>query len=299
VKILLLGANGQVGREILDIVKDVDCDLEIVGLGRAQLDVTCEDAIQKSVDRISPSLVINAAAYTQVDNAEKEPDLAYKINRDGPENIAKACDQYGIPLIHISTDYVFDGEKKGGYLESDTVNPQSVYGDSKLEGERCVQHALDKHIILRTSWVFGVYGNNFVYTIIRLAKQREELRIVSDQFGCPTSAASIAAAIVKISRMILNGEDINWGIYNYCGSPETNWCDFARAIVEATKQHQDYGLKVIESISTSEYPTLAVRPRNSVLICNKIRNEFGISQQPWLEGLRQMIEHKSFASVSN
>ena len=296
-KILLLGANGQVGREIPEVAKRHYGDFEIVALDRGQLDITNDYDVIESINHVQPSLVINAAAYTAVDKAEQEPEIAFSINRDGPDYIAGVCAKDNIPLIHISTDYVFNGEKKGAYLETDTVDPINVYGKSKLEGELRIQEALEKHIILRTSWVFGVYGNNFVYSMINLAKQRQELRIVGDQTGCPTSAFSISNAILKICESISNGDKISWGIYNYCGSPSTNWCDFSKAIIEATKNDQEYCLNNIACISTAEYPTAAVRPQNSVLDCDKIRQQFGVEQQPWIEGLQQMTEHRHFSET--
>ena len=204
-----------------------------------------------------------------------------------------------IPLIQISTDYVFDGKKSGAYLETDDVNPMSVYGKSKLEGEQRVRHVLEKHIILRTSWVFGVYARNFVYTIVRLAKQKQELRVVNDQYGCPTSAVSIANAILRICEKVSSGEKIDWGVYHFCGTPETNWFEFSKSIIDNTRRSQNYVLDNILPVPTSEYPTAAVRPQNSVLNCDKIYRHFGIEQQPWIEGLRQMIEHPRFSESAS
>ena len=261
-KILVAGADGQIGREFPDCAKAIDKSFEIVSLGRQQLDITKKGNVQQAIESIMPTVVINAAAYTAVDKAEEDAEVAYAVNRDGPGNLAEVCATKNIPLIQISTDYVFDGSKSGAYQETDPVNPMSVYGKSKLEGEQCVQRALDKHIILRTSWVFGVHGKNFVYTIVKLAKERQELRVVNDQLGCPTSAASIAAAIITICKSISGNKDIDWGIYHYCGLPETNWFEFCNAIIENTQQSQHYAVKTIQPVATSEYPTAAVRPQN-------------------------------------
>ena len=298
-RILVTGANGQVGSEFAECAKVRGNRFEIVGLGRRQLDITLKSNIEDVLANQAPDIIVNTAAYTAVDKAEEEIAAAYAINRDGAGYLAEVCAARDIPLIHISTDYVFDGSKTGAYLETDTVNPVSVYGKSKLEGERHIRQVGGKYIILRTSWVFGVYGKNFVYSIIRLAKQREELRIVNDQHGCPSSAASIAKAILRICELIAEGNGIEWGVYHYCGSPETNWYDFSAVIVDNTRSEQKYVLKTLLPIPTSEYPTAAVRPKNSVLNCDKIRRQFGIEQQPWVSGLRDMIKHPRFLESTN
>jgi dTDP-4-dehydrorhamnose reductase len=201
-------------------------------------------------------------------------------------------------LLHISTDYVFDGEKTGAYKEEDPVNPQSVYGQSKREGEEAVRQNLDQHIILRTSWVFGVFGKNFVYTMIRLARQKEELRIVNDQYGCPTAANAIARALVEISQRVTREGFDNWGTYHYCGQPETTWFHFAKTVIDATEDQFDYQVKHIHPIATSEYPTPAKRPKNSVLNCDKMRRIFGIEQANWQDDLKVMIQHQHFKDMS-
>jgi dTDP-4-dehydrorhamnose reductase len=295
VKILLLGANGQVGREIPEAVEQSeDKSIEVIALDRGQLDITQETIVSQQISAIRPSIVINAAAYTAVDKAEKEPELAFAVNRDAAVYIAKACSNNNIPLIHISTDYVFDGEKEGAYQEEDAVNPQSVYGQSKWEGEEAVRNSLKQHIILRTSWVFGVYGKNFVYTMIRLARQKEELRVVNDQYGCPTSAASIASALVAISLQIDNGENKSWGTYHYCGKPETTWYQFAKTIIDTSKDKLEYKVKNVVPISTDEFPTPARRPQNSTLDCDKFRSVFHVEQADWKQDLQAMLEHEHF-----
>ncbi|WP_455376242.1 dTDP-4-dehydrorhamnose reductase [Kaarinaea lacus] len=298
-KILITGADGQVGREFPDCAKAIGDSVEILNLGRQQLDITQKGNVEQAIESIMPTVVVNAAAYTAVDKAEEQVEIAYAVNRDGPGNLAEVCATKNIPLIQISTDYVFDGGKSGPYLETDLVNPMSVYGKSKLEGEQRVQRALDKHIILRTSWVFGAHGKNFVYTIVRLAKEKQELRVVNDQLGCPTSAASIAAAIISICKSISSNREIDWGVYHYCGLPETNWFEFCKAIIENTKQSQSYAVKNIQPVATSEYPTAAVRPQNSVLCCDKIYQQFGIKQQRWIDGLQDMIKHPRFSQLTN
>ena len=294
-KILLFGANGQVGRELSEVVEQLKNEhIEVIALDRNQLDITQEASVKQQISAIQPSVVINAAAYTAVDQAEKEPEVAFAVNRDAPAYIAKACSNNNIPLIHISTDYVFNGDKEEAYQEEDTVNPQSVYGKSKWEGEEAVRKNLAQHIILRTSWVFGVYGKNFVYTMIRLARQNEELRIVNDQYGCPTSAASIASALVAISMQIDNGENIDWGTYHYCGKPETTWFQFAKAIIDCSKHKLDYKVKNVVPIRTYEFPTPAQRPQNSTLSCDKIRTAFHVEQADWKQDLQAMLSHEQF-----
>lgn len=300
IKILLLGANGQVGRAISELAQQDQSRFEVVGMDSRQLDITREKSVHDTIGETKPAIVINAAAYTAVDQAEQEPQKAYAVNRDGAGYVAGACAHYDIPLLHISTDYVFDGKKPTPYLETDPANPINVYGASKWHGEQAIRQAVDKHIILRTSWVFGVYGKNFVYSIIKLAKQREELRIVNDQHGCPTSAAAIAATLLTLSEAIRhcaqeNGA-ISWGTYHYSGTPPTTWFEFSNEIVNMTRQRFDYKVKNILPIPTSEFPTPAVRPQNSVLNCNKIQAEFDISQEPWQRGLAQMLAHGAFGS---
>lgn len=298
-KVLLTGAEGQVGREFPDVIKSLNDNIELIGVGRNELDITNKKGIQAAVEEFEPDIIVNAAAYTAVDKAEQETGVAFAVNRDGAANLAAVCVSADIPLIQISTDYVFDGNKEGEYLETDAVSPMSVYGESKLEGEQRIQEVLIKHIILRTSWVFGPYGKNFVYTIIRLAKQKSELTIVDDQTGCPTSAQSIARAIVRICEKISKGDKIDWGVYHFCGSPATNWYEFSKEIVKNTKQAQLYKLQNIRPISTRQFPTPAVRPQNSVMNCNKISIEFGIEQEPWIVGLRNMIDHPKFIELTS
>jgi len=298
VKILLTGGGGQVGREFPVCDDNVRGKFEILSLSRQQLDITQKDRIISAIDSLDPTVVVNAAAYTAVDKAEEESEQAFAINRDGAGNLAEVCARKNIPLVHISTDYVFDGKKEGEYIETDDVNPLSVYGKSKLEGEQYVRRFTEKHIIFRTSWVFGPFGRNFVYTIIRLATQKKELRIVDDQFGCPTSASSIANAILSICEKITSGKEVNWGTYHFCGSPKTTWCAFSKAIIENTRTEKNYVVEKIVPIATSEYPTAAVRPQNSVLNCDKIRRQFEIDQQPWLAGLQEMVKHPHFLESS-
>jgi len=287
-KILVTGANGQVGWELMRRAEKFG--VIAVGTERAELDITNASAIDAVIKPEAFDVVVNAAAYTAVDKAESEPDKAYAVNRDGPAHLAAACARANIPLIHISTDYVFDGTKHGAYVEDDPVNPINVYGASKAAGEQAVRELLDRHIILRTSWVYGVHGHNFVKTILRLAQERDELRVVADQWGCPTAAGDIAEVILGIVRRIGEEGEIAWGTYHYCGEGKTNWCEFAEAVVAGTAEYS--GCKVqIHPISTAQYPTPAKRPANSVLNCDKARifsNVFTIPR--WRIALQCVID---------
>ena len=281
--ILIAGASGQVGHE-LAIAQGLH---RLIPLTRSDLDIESPEAIEKAFDTHKPDIVINAAAYTAVDKAEHESDAAFAINRDSVGNLARACKQAGIPLLHISTDYVFDGEKNGAWREDDPIAPQSTYGLSKAAGEAMLRDSLDQHIILRTSWVFSATGSNFVKTMLRLGKERDELGIVDDQHGCPTSARSIAAVLLHIAHRYLEGREVSWGTYHYCNQPETSWYDFARAIFETAAGYENLKLKPIK---TSEYLTPAARPKNSVLDCGKLETDFELKPAEWLDELRNVLD---------
>jgi dTDP-4-dehydrorhamnose reductase len=224
-----------------------------------------------------PALVVNAAAYTKVDLAEKEPDAARLGNEIGPGVIAAACSAARTPLIHISTDYVFDGAVDGSYVETDPIAPLGVYGATKAAGEEAVRHGLAEHVILRTSWVYGVFGNNFLKTMLRLAAERDELRVVADQRGCPTSTADIADAILHIAPRLRS--DV-YGLYHFAGAGSASWHEFASRIVDAQARFTGRRPKVT-AIATADYPTPARRPANSVFNCGKFERTFGIAARPW------------------
>jgi dTDP-4-dehydrorhamnose reductase len=286
-RILLAGANGQVGWELsrqcrFHFFETLDLDLP-------DFDITNKTQVHDMVTGARPDLVINAAAYTAVDKAESDPDLAFAVNRDGSANLASACSELGIPLIHISTDYVFDGAKQGYYIESDQTAPLNVYGKSKDQGDRAIRQTLRKHIILRTSWLYGIHGANFVKTMIRLGREREVIRVVADQSGCPTSSFDLAEAILAIAIQIQGGKKIAWGTYHYCGLGVTTWHGFAEAVFRLADYIIPLRVKRIEPITTAEYPTLARRPANSALDCYLIARNFGIEPKPWLESLAGTI----------
>jgi dTDP-4-dehydrorhamnose reductase len=287
-RILLTGANGQVGWELSN--RGRQRGLEILALDRSALDIKDPSSVEKEVSQPGVFLVVNAAAYTAVDQAELEPELAFSVNRDGPAYLASACAKAGIPLIHISTDFVFDGEKRGPYHETDQVSPLNVYGKSKAAGEIAMRERLQEHIILRTAWVYGVHGNNFVKTMLRLGREREVVHVVDDQYGCPTYAADLAETILKIAAQFLDDGQVQWGTYHYCGKGVTSWYGFAEAIFSVAAEYVALRVRQVEPISTAQYPTAARRPANSVLDCSLVERSFGIVPKPWDESLARMLE---------
>jgi len=286
-KILVTGANGQVGWELSRLGPRTG--LGILALDRAALDITDQSAVKREVWKSAAGLVVNGAAYTAVDQAESEPELAFTVNRDGPANLALVCAEAGIPLIHVSTDFVFDGRKKGFYHERNEVSPLNVYGKSKAAGETAVRERLQEHIILRTSWVYGVHGRNFVKTMLRLARERDIIRVVADQYGCPTSAADLADAILEIATQIPDTGQTVWGTYHYCGKGVTTWHGLTQEIFSLAKQYTSLRVKTLQALPTAEYPTPAKRPLNSALDCSLVEKTFDIHPKPWRESLAQMI----------
>lgn len=287
-KVLLTGAGGQVGWEIVRQATAHPISLE--GFLRNDLDITSLDSVRHVMGIIRPDLVINAAAYTKVDLAESEPDTAIRVNRTGPGLLAECCADADIPMIHISTDYVFNGRNELPYLETDALSPLGVYGRSKAEGEAEVCRKLSRHLIIRTAWVYGVHGSNFVKTMLRLGKDRDRLRVVDDQFGCPTAASDIAGAILTLTRRIHAGGEIPWGIYHYCGSGITSWHRFALEIFRVAQQFGYPFSPKIEPIPTSEYPTPVRRPSFSALDTTRITDTFQISPRPWQESLAGVVK---------
>jgi dTDP-4-dehydrorhamnose reductase len=267
-----------------------------MGLGHGDLDVTDRDAVRRAVDRYRPALIVNAAAYTAVDRAESEPEAAFAVNADGPAHLADAAGMAGIPLVHLSTDYVFDGAKPGAYAEDDPIRPLGVYGASKAAGERAVRGRLERHIILRTSWVFGVHGANFVRTMLRLGRERDRLRVVADQRGCPTGAADIADAVLGIAHQLLVDRRDAWGTFHFAAPGGTTWHGFAEAIFERAAPL--WGRRPdVAPITTADYPTPARRPANSVLDCARFDRTFALPRRAWTERLdavvRQLVAARS------
>ena len=287
-RVLLTGSSGQVGWELSN--RGGKEGFEVLALNRSDLDITDPDSVRKAVNSSGASLVVNAAGYTGVDQAESEPKLAFAVNRDGAAYLASACEKAGIPLVHISTDYVFDGQKQGSYLETDSVSPLGVYGKSKAAGEVAVREHLPEHVIIRTSWVYGIRGHNFVKTMLRLGREREVIQVVADQYGCPTCAADLAETILKISARFLQGGQVQWGTYHYCGKGVTTWHGFAEEIFRVASEYESLKVQMVEPISTAEYPTPTQRPVNSTLDCSLLEKTFGIHPQPWAESLARMLE---------
>ena len=287
--ILVTGANGQVGRELLTTGRQAN--LAMHGIDIEDVDFTDAVALRRTVGGLDLEGIVNAAAYTAVDAAESDSARALAANVDGPANLAEMCAQHQIPLIHISSDYVYDGLKKGAYMETDPVSPQGVYAQSKARGDAIVAERLeDTHIIIRTAWVYSVHGHNFVKTMLRLFRARPSVSVVNDQYGCPTHAADIADAIVQIILWIQKNQKIPAGIYHYCGRGSTSWYGLAQKILSLAAPRDNFAVTELQPIPTSAYPTPAKRPANSVLDCSKIKQTFGIAPVSWEDGLKQMLQ---------
>lgn len=284
-RILLFGAGGQLGREITALAAAKG--IALTGLGHADLDIADPVAVARALEASRPDALINAAAYTAVDKAETEPELAARINAFAPGLVAERCARYRTPLVHISTDYVFDGTKAGAYVEADPVAPLGVYGRTKAAGEAAVRAAAERHVIVRTSWVYGAYGNNFLKTMLRLAGERDQLRVVADQRGCPTATRDLAEAVLA-AALAAAGGDARWGTYHFAGTGATTWHGFASAIVAAAAEHTGRRPKV-DAITTADYPTPARRPRNSELASDLFERTFGVRAAPWQERTREVV----------
>ncbi len=285
-RLAVTGKNGQVVSALLALAS---AELEILALGRPELDLAQPETVLKALREVKPDAVLSAAAYTAVDKAESEPDIAFAVNRDGARAVAQAASDLGIPLIHLSTDYVFDGAKDTAYVESDPTGPTSVYGRSKLEGERAVSEATDNYVVLRTAWVYSEYGNNFVKTMLRLSENRDEINVVADQFGCPTSANDIAAAVVTIARKLVEDSSAPLrGVFHLSGTGETNWANFAKQIFAFSAETGGKSI-VVNDITTAQYPTPARRPANSRLDCSKLEEVYGIKLPSWQTSTRAVV----------
>jgi len=297
-RILLIGSNGQIGWELQRTLPDLG---ELIALGRAELDLTVLDEISAAVRDIKPGLIVNAAAYTAVDRAEEEPELAMTVNGVAPGVMAEEAGRIGAVLVHYSTDYVFDGTKGAPYLEDDSPNPINVYGQTKLAGERAIQETKAPHIIFRTSWVYGLRGKNFLRKILRLAREKEELGIVDDQVGTPNWCRTVAAATVAILKKdfaFIRMKGGLGGIYNLSSSGSTTWFGFARAILDGDPLKEEHICRRVEPIKTCQYPTPARRPLYSVLDNSKIQRTFGVRLGPWEEELQEVFRTAQEAGES-
>ena len=284
-KVLVTGADGQVGRALMAARPP---GLQLRPAGREDLDLTRPDQIRRCLDAERPGVVVNCAAYTAVDKAESEISAAMAVNRGGVAKLAAALAERSVALIHLSTDYVFDGSKADSYVEDDATGPINVYGQSKLAGEEAIQKALAEHVILRTSWVYGTDGHNFLRTMLRLARDRDEIRVVDDQRGCPTAASHIAEVIAIVAGEIEHGMDGRWGIYHYRDDHAVTWHGFAQRIFALAGRDLDRVPELVP-VSTADYPTAAARPANSVLDCSRIKDAFGINPRSMDAGLTRHI----------
>jgi dTDP-4-dehydrorhamnose reductase len=272
--ILITGINGQVGWELLRQGPLHGC--RIIGFDRNALDITDRQAVSREIENNSPDLVINCGAYTAVDKAEAETEKCWSVNRDGPAWLAASCAREHIPFIHLSTDYVFNGQASKPYTETSPTDPLGIYGRSKAAGEEEVRARLANHLIIRTSWVYGIHGRNFVKTILRLGQEREELKVVADQWGCPTFAGDLALALLTMAKKIHAGQTGCWGTYHCCGATAVTWYAFAKAILDLARKIHPVKVRKILPITSEEYPTAVPRPKYSVLDCRKIQSAFGI-----------------------
>lgn len=283
--ILVFGAAGQVGRTLMALAPARG--INAIALTRAEVDITDAGAVRQAIAQAKPSLVVNAAAYTAVDRAESEPDKAAAVNAEAPGILAAESTAADVPILHISTDYVFDGNKIGVYGEDDAIAPLGVYGRTKAEGEAAVRANNPRHVILRTAWVYGVYGANFLKTMLRLAAERDRLRVVGDQHGCPTATDDIAEAILAV-HAALPIDATSAGTFHFAGTGRTSWHGFAEAIVAA--QATLTGRRpIVEAITTAEYPTPARRPANSELDSTRFAERFGYRARPWQDRTAEIV----------
>ncbi len=286
-QLLCIGKSGQVARALQE-----RCAARAIALktmGRPEADLREPDSLRTAIEAAAPQIVINAAAFTQVDQAESNQDEAYAVNADGPKQLAEICAALDLPLIHISTDYVFDGAGTAPFHETDTPAPLNIYGASKLAGEEHVRAAHNDHVILRTSWVYSPFGTNFVKTMLRLARERGEVSVVDDQVGCPTNALDIADAIIEIAKFLLmltDGREL--GTFHFTAQGEASWADVAAEIFDVYESRT--GCKIVlNRIPSSDYPTPAARPLNSRLGTRKITDTLGIVPRPWRESVRETV----------
>ena len=291
--ILVAGKTGQLARCLVEAARGRGTAL--VALGRPELDLTQPELLARAIAAHAPRAVVNAAAYTAVDKAEAEPALAMAVNRDGAGALAAAAARLEVPFVHVSTDYVFDGRKEAPYREEDAPSPLGAYGRSKREGEAAVRAACPAGVILRTSWVYSPFGQNFVTTMLRLAATREKVQVVDDQRGAPTAACDLAAAILDLADHLTDQRtDDRGGVYHLAGAGETTWYGFAAAIF-AGWARRGRRVPILEPIATAQYPTAARRPQNSRLDCSKIARVFGLRLPPWRSSLERCLDELALA----
>lgn len=288
-KIVVTGRHGQIVQSLLERAQHRS-DLQVVALGRPELDLARPETVYNSLTATKPDLIVSAAAYTAVDQAEDEPEIAFTVNAIGARAVAHAAKTCNVPLIHLSTDYVYGGDAKTEYLETDSTSPLSIYGQSKLEGEHLIADVYSKHIILRTAWVYSAYGNNFVKKMLNLANTRDNISVVCDQWGNPTMALDIADAIFHVAdHLSVTPNFYDFGIYNLAGTGTTNWSDFARRIFYESAQLGGSTASVTD-IPTANYPTKAVRPLNSKLSVQKFEETFGFKMPYYEQSLKSLLK---------
>lgn len=292
-RILVTGKNGQVGFELQRSLAPLG---EVYAVDQAECNLADPDAIRSLIRAFRPQIIVNPAAYTAVDKAESEPEAAYAVNTRAPEVMGEEAARLGALVVHYCTDYVYDGQKAGFYTEQDSPHPLSVYGKTKAEGTAALCRRTDKHLVFRTSWVFGAHGHNFAKTILRLARERDELKVVADQYGAPTSAALLADIAAQVVGQYLRQADkqaFPYGLYHCTAGGETTWCDFAKAVV-AFALHNGVDLKVrldkILPITTADYPLPARRPTNSRFSTEALQQTFGLRPPPWQNGLEHVLQ---------
>ena len=284
--ILLTGADGQVGQDLQALA--AARGLAVVPTDRDVLDITDAAAVSEAVRQARPDAVVNAAAYTAVDRAEADPEAAHAVNARGAGNVAAACAEARVPLVHVSTDYVFDGTKGAPYAPSDPVSPLGVYGRTKAEGEAAVAAALPEHVVIRTAWVFSRHGHNFVRTMLRLARERPEIRVVADQFGGPTPAADVARACLAAAEQAAAGRGV-WGLFHHAGQPVASWFDLAAEAVRLARAIDPAHAATVVPIPTSEYPTPAARPARVEMDASAFAEAYGVAPPDWRAGLVPVV----------
>lgn len=285
-RVMLIGGGGQTGQALS--AQKLPADWQIDSYDKQRLDITDHLAVRVAVESTSPDIVINTAALTSVDVAEKDSGLAVAVNFDAPANIAAVCSFRDIPLIHLSTDFVFDGEKEAPYSADDEPCPVNAYGQSKMYGEDAVRQELAWHVILRVSWVFSAFGNNMMTKMLSWANEKDELRIATDQISCPTYAGDVAQAIIAIADEIMAGKSNGFGTFHYCGTPAATRYEFAEALLDAYRPHAARMPKLLPALTT-DFPEYAKRPRSTPMDCSKIREIYGIEPCAWRDRMEQAI----------